>query len=133
MRHPFWMDKLSPQDRATVGRWYKMMGSVYAALAVGVAALVITPNATWRPGPGLLTTDAAAADRTVMARCAAREIPLITDIERAGESQSVPGEQVYRAFVTMLEARALCTAGRLDDALALYDQALPAAVQSAAK
>jgi len=134
MRPPFWMDKLNPQDRATVKRWYVIVGGAYAALSLGIAALVVTSPGVMRPGPGLLTTEAAAADRSVMARCAAREVKLITDIERAGEGNTVPGEQVYRAFVTMLEARSLCTAGRLDDALALYDDAAALApVQSAAK
>jgi hypothetical protein len=133
MRPPFWMDKLSPQDRATVKHWYAFVGGVYAALSLGVAALVVTTTGVTR-GPGLLATDAAAAEPAIMARCAAREIPLITDIERAGETSSVPGEQVYRAFVTMLEARSLCASGRLDDALALYnDAAALAPVQSAEK
>jgi len=117
-----------------VKRWYVIVGGAYAALSLGIAALVVTSPGVMRPGPGLLTTEAAAADRSVMARCAAREVKLITDIERAGEGNTVPGEQVYRAFVTMLEARSLCTAGRLDDALALYDDAAALApVQSAAK
>jgi hypothetical protein len=133
MRPPFWMDKLSEQDRATVKHWYAVVGGVYAALSIAIVVLVATGDLT-RPGPGLLTTEAVAAEPGVMARCAAREIPLITDIERAGETSSVPGEQVYRAFVTMLEARSLCAGGRLDDALALYDSAAALApVQAAAK
>jgi hypothetical protein len=142
MRHPFWIDRLSPQDRATVRRWYAVMGGVYAAVAFALVALVVAPSGTpgdlradlaRRPASALLVSDAAAAEPSVMARCARRELTLITDIERAGESQSVPGEQVYRAFVTMLDARALCAAGRLDDALALYDKAAIEPVQSAAK
>jgi hypothetical protein len=143
MRHPFWIDRLSPQERATVRRWYAVMGSVYAAVAFALVALIVAPrgtaedfvwaDATRRPAPALLVSDAAAAEPSVMARCARRELTLITDIERAGESQAVPGEQVYRAFVTMLDARALCAAGRLDDALALYDKAAIEPVQSAAK
>jgi hypothetical protein len=134
MRPPFWMDKLSPQDRATVKHWYAFVGGVYAALSLGVAALVVTTTGVTRPGPGLLATDAVAAERTAMSRCAAREIKLLTDIERAGESGTVPAERVYRAFVTMLDARSVCAAGRLDEALALYDDAAALApVQSAEK
>jgi len=143
MRHPFWMDRLSPQDRATVRRWYAVIGGVYAAVAFALVALVIAPGGTAgdfvradvarRPASALLVSDAVAAEPSVMARCARRELKLITDIERAGESQAMPGEQVYRAFVTMLDARALCAAGRLDDALALYDKAEIDPVQSAAK
>ena len=134
MRPPFWMDKLNQEDRATVKRWYAVVGGAYAALSLAIVVLIATGDFTQRPGPGLLTIDAVAAEPRVMARCAAREIPLITAIERAGESTAVPGEQVYRAFVTMLEARSLCASGRLDDALALYDNAAALApVQSAAK
>ena len=138
MRHPFWMDKLNPQERATVRRWYAVMGGVYAAVSFALVALVVLPShapneSARRPAPALLVSDAAAAEPSMMARCARRELTLITDIERAGESQTVPGEQVYRAFVTLLDARALCAAGRLDDALALYDKAAIEPVQSAAK
>jgi hypothetical protein len=138
MRPPFWMDKLSVQDRATVRHWYAVMGGVYAVVSLVVVALVAAPgnaptDVARRPAPGLLVSEAVAAEPNVMAHCARRELTLITDIERAGESQTVPGEQVYRAFVTMLDARALCSAGRLDDALALYDKAVPEPVQSAAK
>jgi hypothetical protein len=60
---------------------------------------------------------AAAQDHPV--ECAQRDVQLV--IEQIGEAQSVPGEIMFEAFVTVLRARAACSQGRVAAGLALYD------------
>ena len=134
MLPPFALDKLTPQDRTTLRRWYAVVGGVYAALAMSVVAVVVAQtDLVPTPGPGLLATGAVAAEHSAMSRCAARDAKVLARIELAGDTHAVPGQQVYEAFVAMLEARALCAAGRVDEAFALYDNAAAVPVQSAAQ
>ena len=53
--------------------------------------------------------------------CAQRDVLLVTQLEQIGEAQSVPGEIMFEAFVTVLRARAACSQGRVAAGLALYD------------
>ena len=62
---------------------------------------------------------AAAQDHPV--ECAQRDVQLVTQLEQIGEAQSVPGEIMFEAFVTVLRARAACSQGRVAAGLALYD------------
>jgi len=122
MRPPFYMDKLSAQDRATVKRWYRVVGGFYAAL---MCAVVVTIALLRSDGAQLAkigaTGGAVAADRSGAARCAARDLKLVTALEQAGEAQALPGEQLAGIFFTMVKARDLCRAGRIAEAIAVYD------------
>jgi len=62
---------------------------------------------------------AAAQDYPV--ECAQRDVQLVTQIEQIGEAQSVPGDIMFEAFMTVLRARAACSEGRVAAGLALYD------------
>lgn len=62
---------------------------------------------------------AAAQDYPV--ECAQRDVQLVTQIEQIGEAQSVPGEIMFEAFMTVMRARKACAQGRVAVALALYD------------
>lgn len=64
-------------------------------------------------------TPAAAQDHPV--ECAQRDVQLVTQIEQIGEAQSVPGEIMFEAFMTVMRARKACAQGRVAVALALYD------------
>lgn len=64
---------------------------------------------------------ARAAEPARRAQCAARDLRLVTAIETHGEAQDVSGEVLSAAFSTVMQARAACDAGRIDEALAIYD------------
>src|SRR5262245_35695513 len=70
---------------------------------------------------------AAAIDRSrvATAECAARDLKLAMLIEERGEAQDVAPDRLANAFRTMIRARQACHDGRVADALALYDGALP--------
>lgn len=63
----------------------------------------------------------AAADRAVSPPCAARDLAAVTLIEQQGEPQTMASERLAHATMTMMLAREVCAAGRLDEALAVYD------------
>jgi len=135
MRPPFFMDKLEPSERATIKRWQTYVGGFYSALAVLVVAFIVVKTDRVQTHMAKLTAanEAVAAERGGSPLCAARDLKLITQIEQLGEAQIVPGEQLADAFFTMAKARDLCRAGRIKDALAVYDGIAVAPVQSAAK
>jgi len=122
MLRPFDMDRLSPQDQATMKRWYRVVGGFYAALMC--AGLVTI--ALWR-GDGAPMAKigapggAIAADRSGAAKCAARDLKAVTALEQAGEAHALPGEQLAGIFFTMVKARELCRAGRVAAATEIYD------------
>ena len=62
---------------------------------------------------------AAAQDHPV--ECAQRDVQLVTQIEQIGEAQSVSGEIMFEAFMTVMRARRACAQGRVALGLALYD------------
>jgi hypothetical protein len=62
---------------------------------------------------------AAAQDYPV--ECAQRDVQLVTQIEQIGEAQSVSGEIMFEAFMTVMRARRACAQGRVALGLALYD------------
>jgi hypothetical protein len=62
---------------------------------------------------------AAAQDYPV--ECAQRDVQLVTQIEQIGEAQSVPGDIMFEAFMTVMRARKACAQGRVALGLALYD------------
>jgi hypothetical protein len=48
-------------------------------------------------------------------------VQLVTQLEQVGEAQTVPGEIMFEAFMTVLRARTACSQGRVAAGLALYD------------
>ncbi len=53
--------------------------------------------------------------------CTKRDAQFIAQLEYYGETDSVAGEKLYAAFMTMLRARCACSAGRTSEGIALYD------------
>lgn len=73
----------------------------------------------------VLAISAVAQNQGSFAReCAVREIVVITLIEDLGEAGALPSDQLHGAAQTQLRARFVCHAGRIEEALALYDSVL---------
>jgi hypothetical protein len=79
--------------------------------AVAVTALLVC-------APAMI---ASAAAQTYPQECAQRDVQVVTQMERYGEAQSVPGEILYEAFLALTRARQACSEGRVAGGLALYD------------
>lgn len=62
-----------------------------------------------------------AAAQAYPLECAQRDVQVVTQMERYGEAQSVPGEILYEAFLSLTRARQACSQGRVAGGLALYD------------
>jgi hypothetical protein len=135
MRPPFFMDKLSPQERTSIKRWYACGAGTYSAMLLLVVAMVAL-----RSGPAqshmtrhALGGTAVAAKQTARAACAARDLKLVMLIEELGEALALPGQTLADAFFTMVKARELCRDGRVAEALAIYDGIAIAPAQASAK
>jgi hypothetical protein len=63
-----------------------------------------------------------AAESKLANVCAERDIVATTLIEERADSETVPSERLYQAFTTQINARVTCAAGRVGEALALYDR-----------
>ena len=123
MRHPFYMDKLDPRERTEIKRWQLRNIAFYSLLALVIVMLVAvkidrvhTQLAKFSP-----TGDAVAATPIGSPVCAERDLKLVTLLEEAGEAKALPGEQLAEVFFTMMKARELCSAGRVAEAIAVYD------------
>ena len=79
--------------------------------AVAVTALLVF-------APAMIPS---AAAQTYPQECAQRDVQVVTQMERYGEAQSVPGEILYEAFMALTRARQACSQGRVAGGLALYD------------
>src|SRR5262245_13315294 len=53
--------------------------------------------------------------------CAERDLQYVILLERHGEAQDIPGEELAQAFSPMMRARRASRQGREPDAFALYD------------
>lgn len=58
------------------------------------------------------------------AACAAKEVPSLILIEEHGAAGDVSAERLSNAGMTLYRARSVCNAGRVTEALALYDSVL---------
>ena len=123
MRPPFYLDKMSPQERTTVKRWYVCGLGVYATLFLIVVAMLAlkTEHVQSQIAKLKSTGDAVALEQRGSPICAARDLKLVMLIEELGEAKAVPGERLAEAFFTMMKARDLCRTGRIAEALAIYD------------
>jgi hypothetical protein len=89
-----------------------VVASVWLAFCV-VAAIVA-------PGHAMAQEQAVRLAR----ECAEKEVAAITVIEDHGEADDLPAIRLGEAGQTMLDARLACYAGRVSEALALYDRVL---------
>jgi len=149
MRHPFYMDHLDPEDQSTVRRWYFGIVVFYSSLAllsllVGLAMVDVADfhantmrrEATAGTSQAIRLAGASgalAAEPAGITRCAMRDLALVTAIEAHGEAQDVPADKLGDAFFSVMNARAACAAGRVAEALAIYDSIVIVAAQAAEK
>ena len=77
---------------------------------------------------------ATAAQDNVFARvCAEQEVKALTSLEDHGIANDVPADQLGVAGLIVLEARSTCYAGKVDEAVALYQRAIDLQGRVAAK
>jgi len=55
--------------------------------------------------------------------CAELDAAAMWGIEEAGQAQHVSAEKIAAAFFLVMKARSACEAGRLSEAVAIYDDA----------
>jgi hypothetical protein len=129
MMQQIYSDNLTVEDQKVARRIYLGLASCYAGLLLLLGALVmfnipdrgthaLASSETSRTG-GMFS--AIAAENPDRAPCAARDLKLLTSINEHGEAQDVPADDLRTAFFSLVRARGLCAAGRVDEALAIYD------------
>jgi hypothetical protein len=129
MMQQIYSDNLTVEDQKVARRIYLGLASCYAGLLLLLGALVIfhiparsthalASNGTSQAG-GMFA--AMAAENPDRAQCAARDLKLLTAINEHGEAQDVPADDLRAAFFSLVRARGFCTAGRVDEAVAIYD------------
>jgi hypothetical protein len=147
MRHPFFMDHLDPNERKVIGRMHAgvVCGYLFLLLALMFAVKVHSPNVEVvamdsdsvgdEPRKNLLADafSAAAAERPGLTACASRDLKLVISLADHGEAQDVPVEALNSAFLALVKARSACAAGRVDEAVAIYDGIAIVPRQSARK
>lgn len=72
----------------------------------------------------LLSSASNAADEPPSAYlplCAELDLAAISDIELATSTGRIAGEKIAAAFFRVMDARKACAAGRVSEALAIYD------------
>lgn len=75
-------------------------------------------------GASLAMTVSAMAQGQFAKECSLKDITVITWIEDHGRTGDVPADRLGNALMTMLEARSVCSDGRVGEALALYQSVL---------
>jgi hypothetical protein len=107
----------APANAPPLAQPYKHGGTVVVAsvwLAFCVVAAMVAP--------GNALAEAAAV---LLAReCAVKEVAVITVIEDHGEADDLPADRLAEAGQTMMDARSACYAGRVAEALAMYDRVI---------
>jgi hypothetical protein len=96
---------------------YNHSGTVLVAsfwLAFYVVAAMVAPGNAIAEGQAVRLARA----------CAVKEVAAITVIEDHGDADDLPANRLGEAGQTMLDARLACYAGRVTEALALYDRVL---------
>jgi len=86
----------------------------------GLTAALLVAGALSGPGP------ARAGEDPFPLACANRDLDLVILIEIQGEAQIIAPAKLADAYLSVLNARALCTAGKVDEAVALYTTAFRA-------
>jgi hypothetical protein len=136
-------DNLTAEDQKVARRIYAGLGSCYAGLLLLLGALVMfnidgrdpsrlaSEQGSEASSSGLFS--AMAADHPDRARCAARDLKLLTSINEHGEVQDLPADDIRNAFFVLVKARGICAAGRVDEALAMYDSIVMGSSKTAQK
>ena len=132
----FHMDCLDPEDRRAVTRWRIRFAAFCCVSALLLAPIIAAGTNGLDPQTGarrwsadgtlqirqlLGVSSAIGAEPSGITRCALRDLQLVISIEAHGQAQDVPAEKLSEAFFTIVKARQTCAAGRIDEALAIYD------------
>ena len=136
-------DNLTVEDQKVARRIYLGLASCYAGLLLLLGALVLY-NITDRSSTQLASDQgrevssgglfsAMAADNPDRVQCAARDLKLLTSINEHGEAQDLPADDIRNAFFALVKARGICAAGRVDEALAMYDSVVMGSSKTAQK
>jgi hypothetical protein len=143
MMQQIYSDNLTDEDQKAARRIYLGLASCYAGLLLLLGALLIfnlsdrgsvqlaSEQGREASSPGLFS--AMAADNPDRARCAARDLKLLTAINEHGEAQDLPADDIRNAFFALVKARGVCAAGRVEEALAMYDSVVMGASKTAQK
>jgi hypothetical protein len=129
MPHVSMLERLLPEDQQMAKRWLGRMLAAYFWLTLflvgGVALRIALDSQGGVAGgarqaePGLF--GAMTAEPSVPGECARRDLRALAAIEGHGEAQDVPSAKLAEASFTVLRARAVCSEGAVDAALAMYD------------
>jgi hypothetical protein len=113
------MDHIDLKERKFIARLHAGLVGFYMSLLFGMMLVVKLHS----PNVEIVgdAFSAAAAERPRMAACAERDLKLVIALADHGEAQDVPAGKLNTAFLALVEARAACAAGRIDEALAIYD------------
>lgn len=113
MRPPFSIAKFSPKARAAIKPYCLAAVGAGSVLSILLAATLIakTDHAPQIATPAA-TSEAVVLDRKNVPLCVARDTRLVSAIEAA----------VADAYDAMAKARDLCNAGRVKEALSIYDR-----------
>ena len=128
---------LNPEDQRMIRRWFARVVAFYSVLALVVVALVAirinfldpqidamksgSSTDTLRANRFVDASSANAADPVGMGECIARGQRFFTSIKAHRKVRDVPDDRLSDALSAVMKARAACNAGRLGDALAIYD------------
>jgi len=129
MQH-FNVNDLPPEDQDTVRKFYFRMFFVYAGVfaLAGLAILARMPGAELQVAkqageisPARSVFGVLAPVAFNRALCTERDQKLVTRLNEHGEAQDVPAADLRNAFLALVDARKNCLAGRVEEALAIYD------------
>jgi hypothetical protein len=131
------LDHLTGDDQKVARRIYLAMAACYTSLLLLLGVLVafnIPSRGTDALSFGRIGLfSAVAAERPGRAQCAARDLKLLTSLNERGEAQDVAADDLRTAFFALVKARGVCAAGRVDEALAIYDSVVIGAGKTAQK
>jgi hypothetical protein len=91
------------------------------AVLAGIAASIVAVP---------LVTQAARAAERYSSRCAAADLVVITVIDLYSRAGAIPAEKLSDAYLKVIDARKICSAARVKEALLLYDLILPGASET---
>jgi hypothetical protein len=104
------------EEQKTIGRWFGLVVVFYSVLVLLLFAVVALRINFLDP-----QIDASAADPIDASECISRGRWLFASIEAHREARDVADDRLSDALSAVMKARAACNAGRLGEALAIYD------------
>ena len=129
MQH-FDVGSLPPEDQKTVRKFYFRMffGCAGVLVLAGLSIFARLPGAELQAAkqareipPARSVSGVLAPVASHRALCAERDLKLITQLNEHSETQDVPATDLRNAFLALVDARKICFAGRVEEALAIYD------------